>query len=135
MFGRPGRALTRWPGTGEGLGQSRATWLGQREPLKSMEPEPEFEGTDEEVLAALGLTADAPEISDHPVRAAAAAREHQVRLDEIAAMPEPAEHPDHAPGEAWGRVAVRQHEAVRQPARPMVRPSEHVLEADFEAGG
>ena len=38
----------------------------QREPLKSMEPEPEIEGTDEEVLAALGLTADAPEISDPP---------------------------------------------------------------------
>jgi len=78
----------------------------QREPVKSMEPEPEFEGTDEEVLAALGLTAGAPEISDHPAWAAAAAREHQARLDEIAARPEPAEHPDHAPGEAWGRVAA-----------------------------
>ncbi len=32
-------------------------------------------------------------------------------------MPEPAEDPDHEPGEAWGREAARQREAVAQPAR------------------
>jgi conjugative relaxase-like TrwC/TraI family protein len=107
----------------------------QRKPLKSMEPDPEMQGTDEDVLAALGLTIDAPEVSDHPARAAARARAHQARLDEVAAMPEPDADPDYAPGEAWGRAAARQREAVSQPARPMVRPAERVLEPDFEAGG
>ncbi len=75
-------------------GRRRDPWH-QREPLHSAEPDPELQGTDDEILAALGLTADAPEVSDHPARAAAKARELQPRLDEIAAMAEPAEDPDH----------------------------------------
>ncbi len=105
------------------------------EPLKSMEPDPELEGTDAEVLTALGLTVSSPEVGDHPARVAAQAREHQATLDEISSMAEPAEDPDHAPVEAWGRAAARQREAVSQPARPVVRPSGRLLEADFEAGG
>jgi conjugative relaxase-like TrwC/TraI family protein len=116
------------------LEEHRSDPWSRREPLRSMEPEPEFAGRDEEVLAALGLTPDSPELSDHPSRAAAAAREHQARLDEIAAMHEPAEDPDRAPAEAWGRETARQRDAVSQPAQPMVRPSERVLEPDFEAG-
>jgi hypothetical protein len=100
-----------------------------------MEPEPEMKGTDDEVLAALGLTAEAAEISDHPARSAAQAREHQATLDAIAALPQPAADPDYEPGESWGRAAARQREAVNKPARPMVRPSDRVLERDFEAGG
>ena len=56
-----------------------------------------------------------------------------MRLDQLAAMAEPAEDPDYAPSEAWGREQARQREAVSQPARPLVRPSGRVL--DFEAGG
>jgi hypothetical protein len=112
----------------------REPWR-QRAPLKSMEPDPELQGTDDEILSALGLTVDSAEASDHPARAAAKARERQAALDKLANMVEPAEDPDYAPAEAWGREAARQREAVSQPPRPIVRPSERVLEADFEAGG
>jgi hypothetical protein len=116
------------------LEETRRDPWSRREPLRSMEPEPEIDGTDEEVLAALGLTVDAPEVSDHPERAAAQAREHQARLDELAATPEPSADPDCEPAEAWGREAARQREAVMQPAQPMVRPSQRVLEPEMEAG-
>lgn len=94
----------------------------------------EPEATDADVLAALGLTLDAPEVSDHPRRTADASRLKQAELDEISSIPEPHGDPDMIPRDAWGGAEVSQREAVLQPAMPMVRRSERLRMADFEAG-
>lgn len=106
----------------------------QREPLRSAEPQAETQGTDEEILTALGLTPDSSESSELPQRAAARAREVQARLDQVAALPEPSEDPDREPSAAWGCEDARQREAVLQPAQPVVRPSARLREPEMEAG-
>ncbi len=114
----------------------RDPWT-RHEPLASMEPGSDlFDGhpepTDADILEALGLTPDSAELLGPPQRTAEAARQAQVRLDELVTIRQPEEDDQIAPTEAWGRQAARQREALAQPARPLVRTAERL--ADIEAG-
>jgi conjugative relaxase-like TrwC/TraI family protein len=106
--------------------------------LKSMEPESDLidgdpDARDADLLAALGLTPEATELSAHPQHTADAAREAQVQLDELSSLPQPEEDHELAPTEAWGRQAARPRQAIRQPSRPLVQASERL--AELEASG
>jgi AAA domain/TrwC relaxase len=115
----------------------RDPWARQN-PLKSMEPESDLtddnpDTEDADILAVLGLTPEATELSAHPQRAADAAREAQIDLDELSSLPQPEEDHELLPAEAWGLYAARQRQAVRQPSHPVIRPSERL--AELEASG
>ena len=117
----------------------RDPWA-RKDALRNAEPDSglaDAGASDADRLAAIGLTPDSEVLSDHPQRMAEAARDHQARLDELAWLPEPVagdEDGEIKAAPAWGADALRQREAVTQPAQPMIRPSQRVLEADFEAG-
>jgi len=74
--------------------------------LTSLESESDLvegnpDAMDADVLAALGLTPEATELSAHPQRTAEVDRRAQARLDELATLPQPEEDHGLAPAEAW----------------------------------
>lgn len=73
----------------------RNPWA-RHDPLKSMEPESDLidgnpDASDADILAAIGLTPQATDLSAHPQRTANATRQAQARLDELATLPQPEE--------------------------------------------